>query len=136
MVVHGDDFTLLGSDSALDWMKRELEKEYELKHGGRIGPEERDAHEARVLNRVVTWDCEGLRMEADQRHVEIALKQLGLEDCKAVATPGTSQGGDDEDEMKELNETEIRVFRSVGARLNYLSVDRPEIQYAAKEFAE
>ena len=62
-VVHGDDFTSLGTDEALDWMKQVLEKVYELKHGGRISPEPGDQHEVRILNRIVCWDEGGLRME-------------------------------------------------------------------------
>ena len=32
MVVHGDDFTILGTQEDLDWITRILEKEYNIKH--------------------------------------------------------------------------------------------------------
>ena len=133
-VVHGDDFTSLGTDSALDWLKAVLEEEYELKHGGRISPDAGDQHEARVLNRVVTWDERGLRMEADQRHVEIALKCLGLEGCREVSSPGVDVRPEEEkDDEIELGAEDAKVYRSVTARTNYLSMDRPELQYSVKE---
>ena len=94
--MHGDDCMSLGTDESLDWMRAELENECELKHGGRIGPEDRDGSEARVLNRVVCWDRDGLRMEADQRHVEIALKAMDMEDSRAVGTPGVDAKPGDE----------------------------------------
>jgi hypothetical protein len=37
-VVHGDDFTTLGHEEQLDWFKKEMEKRFECKHRGRIGP--------------------------------------------------------------------------------------------------
>ena len=36
-VVHGDDFTSLGSDEALTWMETEMSKNFELKLRGRLG---------------------------------------------------------------------------------------------------
>ena len=36
-VVHGDDFTSLGSDESLDWMEKELAAHFELKIRGRLG---------------------------------------------------------------------------------------------------
>ena len=32
----------------------------------------------RILNRIVTWDEEGIRYEVDQRHADIIIRQLGL----------------------------------------------------------
>ena len=36
--VHGDDFTVLGYESDLDWFRREINARYEVKFRGRIGP--------------------------------------------------------------------------------------------------
>ena len=81
MVVHGDDFTSLGVDESLDWLLGRLRSVYELKHRGRIGPGVNDDKELRLLKRIVCWGVDGIRLEADQRHVEIAIKELGMEAC-------------------------------------------------------
>ena len=49
-VVHGDDFTFLGDDRALDYIEREMNKEFLCKVEGRIGSGSKDLKEARVLN--------------------------------------------------------------------------------------
>ena len=38
LTVHGDDVALLGSDVDLDWFELKIEKEFEMKVGGRLGP--------------------------------------------------------------------------------------------------
>ena len=43
IVVHGDDFTVLGNENNLDWFRRMISMKYEVKFRGRIGPEENDA---------------------------------------------------------------------------------------------
>ena len=46
-----------------------------------------------MLNRLVTWESWGIIYEADPRHAEIIISELGLQDARPVATPGeTSQG--------------------------------------------
>ena len=37
-VVHGDDFTVLGYKQDLDWFRIEIQRKYEVKIRGRIGP--------------------------------------------------------------------------------------------------
>ena len=38
-MVHGDDFTLLGSEESLDWFREQIQSRYEVKLRGRLGPE-------------------------------------------------------------------------------------------------
>ena len=86
--MHGDDFTTLGHEEQLNWFKKEMEKRFECKHRGRIGPGDKDEKEMRILNRIVTWTDGGIQYEGDQRHVEIAMKELGLdEDSREVGVP-------------------------------------------------
>ena len=77
-VVHGDDFTILGWSNQLDWFWKEVQIKFEAKHRGRIGPDDGDEKEMRILNRIVTWTSEGIGYEGDQRHVEICIDNLGL----------------------------------------------------------
>ena len=87
------------------------------------------------MNRIVTWTPEGIKYEADQRHGEIILKQLGLQEegAKAVLTPGVKQElGTTEEELEELSIKEASLYRAMTARGNYLSQDRSDVQYAVK----
>jgi hypothetical protein len=99
-----------------------------------LGPEGHDAKEIDILNRVVVWQPGELRYEADPRHVEKMLRDMGMEDCNVGVVPGTKfdgKPGDDGDE--ELDRETKRVFRSVVARANYLAADRADIRFSVKE---
>ena len=37
MVVHGDDFTVLGWEAELNWMRNKMKSHYEVKFRGRLG---------------------------------------------------------------------------------------------------
>ena len=76
VAVHGDDFTIAGKEKELDWFKDELQKKFEIKHRGRIGPEPKDEKSMRLLNRVFEWTSEGIIIEADNRHAELIIKDL------------------------------------------------------------
>ena len=56
-----------------------------------LGPEKRHLQEVRVFNRVLTWTATGITYEADPRHAEIIIRELGLETCKPVTTPGARE---------------------------------------------
>ena len=53
VVIHGDDFTILGWEKELDWFRTKVESRFECKHRGRIGPGDQDSKSIRILNRVV-----------------------------------------------------------------------------------
>ena len=131
--VYGDDFTSEGPKDGLDWFKGELEKHYELTESARLGPGAEDDKEGRILNRVVRWTPEGLEYEADPRQAEKLAEQMGLSGANPTATPGLKPTFDQLQAEEPLPQEKHRVFRGVAARANYLSADRPEIQFAAKE---
>ena len=62
LTVHGDDFTLLGSDCDLDWFERKIKEEFEVKIRGRLGPGGKKAEDQsiRILNRIIEWNREGV----------------------------------------------------------------------------
>ena len=73
----------------MDWFKEKMNKRYENKHRGRIGPHPNSDKAIRILNRVVEWTDTGIEYEADQRHAEIIAKEMNLdENSRSVATPG------------------------------------------------
>ena len=87
-----------------------------------------------VHNRALRITDLGWEMEADPRHGELIVEQLGLSDSKPAATPGTD--GKEEEDLDgdvELIGEEATNFRAVAARGNYLAMDRPDIQFAIKE---
>ena len=134
--VHGGDYVSTGLPKDLEWMRKELEKKYQVKTQI-LGPHEGQQRQITILNRIVTWNnSKGLNYEADPRHVEIVLEQLKMEDAKAVTTPGTrDEGRTTMDNEDKLNEKDATKYRAIVARFNYLSPDRPDIAYAVKELA-
>ena len=88
----------------------------------------------RILNRIVTVTEHGLEYEADQRHAEILLRDMGIDECcKGVVTPGvsTTEGGPTGEVLVGGESS----FRAVAARGNYLGQDRMDMQFAAKEIS-
>ena len=88
-MVHGDDFTALGTDASLNLYEAEMLKHFDVELRGRLGSEPGDCTKMKILNRVVRVTDSGLAYEADPRHVERLVTALGLEGCRLVGTPGT-----------------------------------------------
>jgi hypothetical protein len=156
--VHGDDFTCSGPEGQLAWLKDVFEKAYEIK-AEVLGPCPERGHkqEIRILNRVLSWNAWGIGYEADPRHAEIVIENLGLQDAKSVTTPGSrddvaraqrengesytqlpeaidgSMIPEEVEEGKLLEGSEATRYRALCARLNYLAQDRPDIRYPSKE---
>ena len=135
-VVHGDDFTSLAHERDLLWLKSQFNTRFEIKDKGIMGPDSKDIKEVRLLNRIVAWDRDGIRIEADQRHAEILCRQLGLENSKGVDTPGVHESKEDDEQLQEyLSPDQATLYRGCAARCNFLSLDRPDIQFASKEIS-
>ena len=106
VVIHGDDFTVLGHAAELDWFRAHIVKNFEVKFKARLGPEDSDDQAVRILNRVVEWTDEGIRYEADQRHAEIIIHSLGLQgESRTLSVPGEKRkaGEEEEDEPEKIN---------------------------------
>ena len=128
--VHGDDVTTAGPKIAIDWSGKEMELNYELIKGGRLGPGAEDDHEGRILNRVVRYTKHGIEYEADPRQGERLLVDLGLDGAgvKGTATPGVKVLAHQASEEKELDKDQHTKFRAAAARAIYLAADRPDRQ--------
>lgn len=109
--VHGDDYCSAGISKSLDWLQTMLEERYEIKTqcigNGTDGKGVKKSTEGQVLNCVIRFTPGGYELEADLRHAELVIEQLGLESSKAVVTPGIDQeplctAWDEEPEGEEL----------------------------------
>ena len=92
MVVHGDDFIVAGDGDDFDRLSLKLNEKLELVQTARLGPG--FASEATVLNRCVTYNDPGLAWEADPRHAELAVAELGLQAARPQTSPGGAKPGD------------------------------------------
>ncbi len=87
-IVHGDDFVLSGTAGALDEVKAGMHERFLLKELGRLGGDQGELRELRVLNRIIRWTPLGLKYEADPRHGEILVRGVaGAE--RSLSAPGT-----------------------------------------------
>ena len=135
LTVHGDDFTIVGDDSALKWIGGRMKERYQLKMDT-LGLEAWHCSEVRVLNRIIRWGKKGPEYEPDQRHAEKIVQALGLEKAKPVATPWV----DDQINKnklrplmcEELPRADATKYRAIAARVNYLAADRIDLLYASK----
>jgi len=132
-IVHGDDFITKAKRGDAAWFKTKLEEKFEIKTKI-VGTRPEDSKEERVLNRVVRVTSRGWEYEADQRHVDVLVKAMKLENAKPVATPCEEEKPwKKEEEDRLLSSEDAREFRSLAARANYLALDRSDIQFATKE---
>ena len=77
---------------------------------------------------------QGWEYETDQRHVDLIIQETGAASMGTLSHPGGEKKVfEKEAASKVLVGAEATRFRAVAARANYLSVDRPDIQYSAKE---
>ena len=84
--VHGDDITVSGQWTTVEVLIKMISKKYEIMQqilGGDLDLEK----SGRILNRVIEWDCDGITIEAYQRHVREIMKGLELERANNSATP-------------------------------------------------
>ena len=97
--------------------------------------------EVRILNRYLRYLDKGpiaVELEADPRHAELGIRQLGLTGAKPVTTPGIKHSFEEMYKTLDeppLSEEETTLYRSITMRWAYLGLDRDDIQYSIKECA-
>ena len=107
-VVHGDDFVFEGDVVALDVLPDQLREFWLIKKRGLLGPESGDDKEVSILNRVLRWTDRGVEYEADPRHVEKLLRDMGMIDCKPLSTPAVRPSAGEVDELSQAEQTLFR----------------------------
>jgi hypothetical protein len=143
IVVHGDDFVVLGTRGATADFARALGQHLIVKDRGCLGPDRAkgDLQDIRILNRLVRWvpahgaTAERIEWEADPRHAELLWKAFGLKvGSKGVTTPGVKSACSTL-EGAELAGEQLSSFKSLAMRAAYLAMDRPDLAFATKEVA-
>ena len=72
---------------------------------------------------------------SEKRHAEIGIKEMNLNKANAVSTPTVpepSEAANSRLSSPDLTKDEASRFRGLVARVNFLSLDRPDLQFAAK----
>ena len=65
-----------------------------------LGCGEGEEKEIRILNNVVRIGPDGIELEADPRHAELVIRELGLEGAKESAVPGSKESNSRNGGMK------------------------------------
>ena len=100
VLVHGDDYVAAALPDDQAWLKRELERAYEIKTQ-LLGPG--GAGEGKVLNRIVSWSKSGWTYEADPRHAELIQEQFGIRTGGGITTAGAAEDGQKEEDDEPLD---------------------------------
>ena len=130
-MVHGDDFTFSGEPSQLEWAAEQMQRVFSCKIGGVLGDDPGQVQQLTILNRIISWTPDGITYEADPRHAEILQR---LAKGPPVTTPGTKPSAEDLESSPPLEERDaVFQFQSSAARGIYLSLDRADLGFAAKE---
>ena len=85
-----------------------------------LGPDRDDLKDVSILNRLDSFEDSHTTYEADPRHVQILLRELGVIGAKPVSSPGVAQQSF---EKKELSAEDTKMYRSLTMRAAYLSME-------------
>ena len=108
---------------------------HDVKVRGILGSGKRDVREMEILGWSLRWTDEGLAYEASDKRRQALLVGLGLsEESKTVnsAAVKPEEPGQEED-ANMLDEAQRKQFKNLAATLNYMSLDRSDVQCAAKK---
>ena len=131
--MHGGDFTFLGYREHLDDIEKKMCEWYGVKVRGRLTGRPGSPEEVTLLNRKIRWANGALEYEADDRHREVIMKDMGLQEgSNSVVGPSVHESGGDV-AGEPMTAEEAREYRALTARANYLGTDRPDLQFATKE---
>ena len=102
VMVHGDDYLCSGPIASPHKLKGQLAKAFEIKScmlGDRPGMET----EGKNLNRIVRVTKEGWQIEADPRHAELIIQELGLSQAKGLSTPAVDEPEAEEESCRDID---------------------------------
>ena len=89
----------------------------------------------KTLNKRLHWGKEGIVYQHDPRHIDVLVKELGLENGNTVQTPAAPNTAEEE-ESELLSQTQHHRYRSQVARCLFLSQDRADITFIVNELCQ
>ena len=89
----------------------------------------------KTLNRRLHWGKEGIIYQHDPRHIDVLVKDLGLENGNSVQTPATPDVTEEE-KPEPLSQVQHRKYRSQVARCLFLSQDRADITFIVNDLCQ
>ncbi len=136
-VVHGDDFSFSGLEEDLIWIRDLMKTWFEIKVRALLGGDVSDDKEVVILGRIVTWTENGIEYQADPKHRKLIMEYFGFaENTKALTHNGEKEAIRDEGEdLADLDPEEATKFRGLAARMNFLSLDCPDLQFPVKQMS-
>ena len=117
------------------WLAKESEKHLRGKSAGRrrkLGHKMMTEKQICIRDRILRWRPNGIEYESDQKHAAILVKKILTSKDRPVSTPGEDMNGNVNESESSAPE-EIKSFRADAARDNCMSMDRPNLQFSAKE---
>ena len=133
LTVHGDDFFVVADEAGLRWLEAQLKAKYEIK-ASILGPDASMVQEVRYLNRTLRWTAAGIDYESDSKHAANIVQECEVASGRASKVPGVAEK-EGQDAGEPLTSSESTRFRAVAARMNYLAMDRADLQYTAKDLS-
>lgn len=118
----------VGDESGLLWLQTVLECRFEISPVV-LGPGPDNCKFARVLNGIITASDRRYTYEADARHAELIVRDLNLQNAKALSSPGTDMTQEGGEAL--LDHQRFKQFQSMCARANFWSTDRSGLRHAA-----
>ena len=76
-VVHGDDFTFVGTRGELEKVRELMGEWYDIKDWGIMGSGDDELKEAGILGRTVRWTDDGIEYEGDGGHRKALMEEEG-----------------------------------------------------------
>ena len=133
VMVHVDDFLIIGNFHEVKWLEMRLRDEFEIKstYVGR-----NHQKEVKYLNRTICWTEEGITVESDNKHVQTLLREWGMEDCKGLDTPLPREIDDIKISGESMDAKDATVFRRSAARINFMAQDRPDLSVTSRKLSQ
>ena len=113
-----------------------MESGFEIKVRAILGNDAGDDKEVILLGRLLRWTKMGIAYEADPKHRRVILEEFGMDSntTRPLTVNGDKDSKPDEEyEMEELCKEEDAKFLGMAARINFMSLDCPDLQFPSKQ---
>ena len=113
-----------------------MKKNFEVKLKGRLGNGKGDVQEMRVLNRIIRLTSAGLLYEPDPRHIELLVRDLGLQEANFAVTPGNKAPANPDITPEQLSDDHNDYINSIHPNTPSRTPNKKNTQVRFKEEIE